>query len=117
MNIAAPPAAPVEPVSPVAAAEPAAAVSDFVKANVEPVAPAPEAAQPEPAQPESQAPAPAAPVGPKGHVLARWCELGMYGGPFYTFPACERRPNAKGPTIGWFPEASVGKLAKSFERL
>lgn len=117
MNIAAPPVAPVEPVSVVAAAEPAPTVPDAVKAPVEPVAPAPKAAQPEPAPPESQAPAPAALVGPKGHVLARWTEAGMYDGPFFTHPERDRRPHAKGPTVGWFPVASVDKLVTSFERV
>jgi len=67
--------------------------------------------------------APAAPklsaghVPVEGHVLARWTGLGRFSGRFYSFPAREERMYCVGPTVGFFDEASVKKLAGHFEKL
>ena len=53
---------------------------------------------------------------PEDHVLAQWTGLGRYGGAFYTFPARELRSHCVGPTLGYFPAASVKKLTKHFAK-
>ena len=68
------------------------------------------------------APVPAKTVTPDGpppadHVLARWKLPGRFGGAFFTFPGRVSTPFAQGPTVGYFPAASVEKLKDSFEIL
>lgn len=131
-SVIAAPAAPVEPVSPVVAAEPAPVHAEPAKADVAPAAAPPEepkrndapvrlAAQPEPAPPESQALAPAAiapdlPALPADFELAMWLGAGRFAGPFYTFPDRAERQGCLGKTLGYFPSASVTKLKGMFER-
>lgn len=54
---------------------------------------------------------------PEGHVLARWTGAGRFAGGFITFPERAEKPYAQGPTVGYFPAASVKKLGKLFEIL
>lgn len=54
---------------------------------------------------------------PEGFVLARWTGAGRFAGGFLTFPARAEKPYAQGPTVGYFPAASVKKLGKLFEIL
>lgn len=64
-------------------------------------------------------PAPAGAEGPPpvGYLLAYWTGLGRFAGQFLTFPERKLLKEARGRTLGYFPEASVRKLAAQFERV
>ena len=54
---------------------------------------------------------------PEGFLLARWTGAGRFAGGYLTFPERVEKPHAQGPTVGYFPAASVKKLGKLFEIL
>lgn len=54
---------------------------------------------------------------PEGFLLARWTGAGRFAGGYLTFPERVEKPYAQGPTVGYFPAASVKKLGKLFEIL
>lgn len=72
--------------------------------------------------PKDNGPAPAKAIvqsadAPEGFVFARWTGAGKFSGMFYSFPERKEKPCAIGPTIGFFPMASVKKMPGLFEIL
>jgi len=56
------------------------------------------------------------PIIPSTHDLAFWKGEGRFSGVFYTYPKGAERTYCVGRTLGFFPKASIAKLAGMFER-